>query len=413
MLKNYFKIAIAVLKRRKFFTFISLFGICFTLTILIVLSAIIDRVLSAGYPDTNRGRELFVTSLRLRSSKNASDINGGPSLYFLDHYVSKLQPMEALGIVSHNSMTSSYGSNKKLGIALTYTNDQFWDVLQFRFVEGGPYGKQAVVNAERVAVITKETRDRYFGKGVPATGKWIETDNILYRVSGVVEGAELFQQFAYADMYVPYSVARRDIHSTDISGDYSGIILLRSAEDIPKMKAAYAQMAARVPTNSAVFDILHTSADSFLESFARSLIDDHSSESGLGRFFVVVSGVLFLFMLLPTLNLVNINISRIIERSSEIGVRKAFGASSKTLAYQFIVENLILTFIGNGLGLLLSFIILQLISGSSLFPGRGLSINGSVLLSSLFFCLVFGLLSGVYPAWRMSKMPVVDALKAQ
>src|SRR5260370_13367265 len=83
MLKNYFKIAIAVLKRRKFFTFLSLFGISFTLTILIVLVSFIDNVTSSGYPDFNRDRELFITSLSLRSTKNKSDNNGGPSFYYL------------------------------------------------------------------------------------------------------------------------------------------------------------------------------------------------------------------------------------------------------------------------------------------------------------------------------------------
>ncbi len=54
-------------------------------------------------------------------------------------------------------------------------------------------------------------------------------------------------------------------------------------------------------------------------------------------------GAALLFMLLPTVNLVNLNVSRIMERASEIGVRKAFGASSRTLVGQFVVENLVLT----------------------------------------------------------------------
>jgi len=72
MLTNYFKIAIAVLRRRKFFTFISLFGISFTLTIVLVVAALVDHKFSAGYPDINRGRELFVSRMQLRSSKNES-----------------------------------------------------------------------------------------------------------------------------------------------------------------------------------------------------------------------------------------------------------------------------------------------------------------------------------------------------
>ena len=101
------------------------------------------------------------------------------------------------------------------------------------------------------------------------------------------------------------------------------------------------------------------------------------------------------------------------ERSSEIGVRKAFGASSRTLVYQFIVENIILTLAGGLIGVILSVIILQIINSAHLIPNLVLSLNLTVLSIGLLTCLVFGLLSGVYPAWRMSRLNVVNALKAQ
>ncbi len=101
------------------------------------------------------------------------------------------------------------------------------------------------------------------------------------------------------------------------------------------------------------------------------------------------------------------------ERSSEIGVRKAFGASSKTLVYQFIVENIILTLLGGVIGLILSVIAIQLINSANLIANLELSVNFMVLFIGLLVCLFFGLLSGVYPAWRMSKLNVVTALKAQ
>jgi putative ABC transport system permease protein len=126
----------------------------------------------------------------------------------------------------------------------------------------------------------------------------------------------------------------------------------------------------------------------------------------------VISVFVLLFMLLPTLNLVNINITRIMERSSEIGVRKAFGASSRTLVYQFIVENIILTLLGGILGLVLSIIAIKLINSANLIANLELSVDFTVLGIGLLICLFFGLLSGVYPAWRMSKLNVVTALKA-
>jgi len=128
---------------------------------------------------------------------------------------------------------------------------------------------------------------------------------------------------------------------------------------------------------------------------------------------ITISIFVLLIMLLPTLNLININITRIMERSSEIGVRKAFGASSKTLVYQFIVENIILTLFGGLIGLVLSFIAIKVINNANLINNLELTLNFTVLFAGLLVCLIFGLVSGVYPAWRMSKLNVVTALKAQ
>jgi putative ABC transport system permease protein len=76
------------------------------------------------------------------------------------------------------------------------------------------------------------------------------------------------------------------------------------------------------------------------------------------------------------------------------------------------VENLILTILGGAIGILLSWIVLQILNSAHLIPNLVLSLNGTVLFIALLICLVFGLLSGVYPAWRMSRLQVVDALKA-
>ena len=149
-------------------------------------------------------------------------------------------------------------------------------------------------------------------------------------------------------------------------------------------------------------------ANSYFTSYVNIGGEDTS-----GSVIVITALSLFalLVMLLPTLNLVNINITRIMERSSEIGVRKAFGASSRTLVYQFIVENLILTLIGGMIGVLFTFIVIGMINNAQLIDNLSLGINFTVLLYALAICLFFGLFSGVYPAWRMSKLNVVSALR--
>src|SRR5439155_24575742 len=98
MLKNYLKIAIAVLKRRKFFTFISLFGISFTLSILMVLTAFIDKVVNDNYPDKKRDRSLYVNTME---ETGPHSMNGGtPSFYFLTHYAGSLKTPVKIAISS-------------------------------------------------------------------------------------------------------------------------------------------------------------------------------------------------------------------------------------------------------------------------------------------------------------------------
>ena len=118
-----------------------------------------------------------------------------------------------------------------------------------------------------------------------------------------------------------------------------------------------------------------------------------------------------LFMLLPAVNLINLNTSRIMERASEIGVRKAFGASSRTLVGQFVVENLVLTLVGAALGFVGAALLLQVINAQRDDPVRALQLNYRIFGWGVVLAVAFGLLSGVYPAWRMSRLHPVLALK--
>jgi putative ABC transport system permease protein len=407
MLKNYFKIAIAVLKRRKFFTFISLFGISFTLTILMVLTAFVDKVVNDKYPDKKRDRLLYVNGIELRGpqSKNGSAL----SFYFFTHYAGSLKTPVKIAISSGFAGTNTYVNNKKIAINYKYTNDAFWDVLDYDFVEGKPYTKQQIDNGEHVTVISEDIKKAYFGDMHSVIGKYIEADNVKYRICGVVKSVPVTLYMMYSDIYLPYTVSKTDNKSTSYTGGYTGILMAPSKADVPAMQKEFEQMVSRMPVPSKEFDHVYIHADRFITGYVRT---GDEEKSGVAIALLAIAIFVLFVMLLPTLNLVNINITRIMERSSEIGVRKAFGASSKTLVYQFLVENLILTLLGGFIGIILSFGIIQIINSANLIENLTLSVNLTVLFFALLTCLIFGLLSGVYPAWRMSRLNVVTALKA-
>jgi putative ABC transport system permease protein len=411
MLKNYFKIAMVVLKRRKFFTFISLFGISLTLTILIVLTAFLDVLTSPAYPDVNRSRELFISRIVLKSNKENYTSQSPASFYFVNDFVAKMKTPERIAIYTGRNTTNAYQNNKKMEVDLMYTNAPFWEVYQFEFVEGKSFNDRDLESAAQVVVISEDTRSKYFGEGVPALGKYVEANNIKYRVIGVVKSVPATMIYANSDIYLPYTLAKSGLKGTSLLGEYKVTLLAKSTADLPLIKEEYSQLLKKIPHPEKNQEILLSYADSYLESFTREVFGSEEG-SGKDRFFLMIGIFVFLFMLLPTITLLNINVSRIMERSSEIGVRKAFGASSRTLVGQFIVENMILTVLGGILGVLLSLLIISVLNSSNLITHMNLTINLAVLGYSLLACLMFGLISGVYPAWRMSKLNVVTALKA-
>ena len=316
MLKNYFKIAIAVLKRRKFFTFISLFGISFTLTILIVVTAFVDNTISANYPEVNRDRSLYITTVQQKQTKQFGQMNGPASFHYLNTYVKTLKTADKVAISSLFSPTNTYVNNKKLVINLKYTNADFWDVMEYKFLEGKPYNAQQIANGDRVAVISEDTKKDYFGDIPNVVGKYIEADNVQYRVSGVVKSVPVTMLVSYGDLFVPYTVSKTDYNRQGLMGNYMAVILAKSKDDLPKIKSEYANVVSKIKPDQKDFDVFLSSADSYLASFVRNTQLGADEDGGVSKLFMFTTIVVLLFMLLPTINLVNINISRIMERSS-------------------------------------------------------------------------------------------------
>ena len=150
---------------------------------------------------------------------------------------------------------------------MIYTNDAFWYVLQFKFLEGKPYTKQQIDNGERVAVISEDTKKQYFGDVASVVGKFIEADNVQYRVMGVVKNVPVIMPVSYADLFVPYTVSKADWRTKSYGGNYTAVLLANSKGDIPKIQAEYANVVSKLRPENKDFQIFISSADSYLKSF--------------------------------------------------------------------------------------------------------------------------------------------------
>lgn len=415
MFKNYLKITLAVMKRRKFFTFISLFGISMTLSILVVLTSFYEHLVGANYPEVNRDRSLYSIALEEEDTLAQGMRRGPMSLYYVNTYIKSLKEPEMISFSTMPNTVNTYGNGKKMNLFYKYTDANFWDITRFEFLEGKAYNQQHIDQNETVVVIDSDTRDDYFGKGVSAVGQTIEINGQNIRVIGVVKGCPITRVMIAANLYLPYHLQKEDPASTSYNGSYMVIAMGRDQAHLKAMQAEYAALLPKIPLSTAG-DFKPTRMKAQLNPYFESMVGDTFFSQSKGsikqRFYLLASVFILLFMSLPAINLVNLNISRIMERSSEIGIRKAFGASTKTLVYQFLIENILLTLLGGILALVLAGLFIGWFNRSNLIPYADLSINWTVVVIALLLSLIFGIMSGVAPAWRMSKLPIVEALKA-
>ncbi|MCA8830799.1 ABC transporter permease [Hymenobacter pini] len=412
MLLSHLKIAWKVLLRRKFFTFISLFGISFTLMILLVVYALYDHTVGPHTPEKKVDRLLFINRATILLKNDNGTNNGTISYSFLERYVRPLRTPERVSISTYFGSTAAYVGNQKLDVDLKYTDGQFWQVLDFNFVAGRPYTMQEVQSGAHVAVINERTCRAYFGTTRDVLGKTIETDRVRYQVIGVVQDVPGMRFNSYADMWAPISTSTQDAKDPNYFGNCMAIVLARTPADVAAVQDEFNRVMAQVPVpNPRNEEKVLVYAGTLLSSTVRWFDNNSKPDDGVAELMGKVALVTLLFMLLPALNLINVNVSRILERSSEIGVRKAFGATSGTLIRQFLVENVFLTLLGGVLGLVLASVVLHIIDSSGFIPYTTLKLNPRIFAGGLLLSLLFGLLSGVYPAYKMSKLHTVQALK--
>ena len=410
MLTNYIKIAIKVLQRRKFFTFISLFGISFTLLVLNVLTAFLDSFISPGGPEQKLDRTIILENVMIKGKAGTSSTDA--SYYFINRYVKPLKTAEKISIFSNSKIVTTYQNNRKVKTAVKYTDSEYWAILEFNFLEGKPYSYIDVKESKQVAVISKNLQNEYF-QGKSALGKFVELGENKFQVIGVIDDVSVTRFRAFADIYIPVSTSKQDFQRLSFHGDYQAMVLVPESREIEEVRSEFLRNLNYVEYPNP--DRYNEIVVKFLTQSEQFASMDGELDISYARTILIAVIFVSLFILLPTINLVNLNVTRIMERSTEIGVRKAFGATKIRLVSQFITENIILTFIGSFIAFFLTLLVIYLINTSGFSPiGTGsfnLEFNARVFLVSILVAIFFGLFSGVYPAFRMAKLNPVETLR--
>lgn len=413
MFKNYLKITWKVLMRNKLFTFISLFGISLTLTILIVGASFYDYLFKSNYPAYKQERIFYTSQLKSwqkpPGEKGNSSSSSMCSYYFLDKCLGNLTVPESVTFYSllPRRLTTFINSHK-FELTIKYCDEKFWNILDFKFISGRPFNSREYNNAEKVTVIVESLAKDIFGDVDSAIGKLIEVDNMTFKVIGVVNDVPVTNLFVYGNLFCPITTSQEDIYDKKLHGSYSAMLLARKKSDFDNVESEIKKSLKLFEKTEMPLEYRNYIDMDIGDSLTRFINFSPVDET---TFFILLYALILIIILIPSLNLINLNVNRINERLAEIGIRKSFGARKAVLIWQFIIENIILTFLGGIMALILTYVILIILRSKGIIPSEGLLLNYRILFSGLVICFLFGFIAGVLPAYRMSRLQIVESLK--
>jgi putative ABC transport system permease protein len=285
-------------------------------------------------------------------------------------------------------------------------NPSYQQIAGLHLLMGRFFSQDDEEDGEPVCVMGATARWSLFGSSDPI-GQYIKVNEQWFRVIGVVtpqlsaqtEGSAVAAQDVNNILYVPLNAAllRLEDSYSDVRDEIDGIYLnLHDSSDISE-----ASQVVR-----AILDKSHHGADDFsIIVPAELLAEQRRTEQMFNAVMVAIASI---SLLVGGIGIMNIMLASILERTREIGLRRAVGARQFDIVRQFVVEATMISFAGGTIGVIFGFFISRLIAW--LAGWSTIVTPGSIVLAFLVSISV-GLLFGIYPATKAARLDPVEAIR--
>jgi putative ABC transport system permease protein len=279
--------------------------------------------------------------------------------------------------------------------------DENYLTLEGYEIEQGRYFTTTEANSGRnICVLGQDiVKSLFDGKTGKALGEIVNVGNLKYKIVGVLAAkGSGFDGGSDRIVIIPLFTAKSVYGIKNRS--YNIKVSTKEAQDMD------AAIAAATPVLRNIRRLKVGEENDFETTKSDGLLDVLAEQQGYLRAAAIIIGIITL--LGASVGLMNIMLVSVTERTREIGVRKALGATSRNILTQFLIEAIVICQMGGLVGVFLGIVAGNAVASAA----EGTFIIPWVwVIISLIICLVVGLASGIYPALKASKLDPIEALR--
>ena len=388
-----FKMALRSISSNKLRAALTMLGIIIGVMALVVLVSLVNGATSSVTDAVSGlGTSMLTVSI--------SDDKGMPlDLDTVNGYMDE----DGIGLVAPyiSSSVTATGDEASGDVTVYGATPAFYEVQGMQLAMGRFLKTSDVENHTYVCVINETAATELIGY-VDCVDHAISLNGVEYTIVGVLSDNEdsLTSMMTSGSLavYLPYTSLLRlsDSLTSEVTSFYV------SAPENGTMETVEAAMT------NILMERFEDDDEAFSISSQSVLEDTMSSITSVLT--ILLGGIAAISLVVGGIGIMNIMLVTVTERTCEIGIRKAIGASRGTILSQFLMEAVVLCMLGCALGIFLSWAILQTVTTVVSSLNMTFSLDGGVVLIAVAFCFVIGVVFGLYPANKAAKMKPIDAL---